>query len=359
LKTRSEEVRDPSTNELLDRVRRRVGKLRVIETRERIAKCEHVGDLEVEYKVGDEVESNAKPRIAVFPIGDSSGAPINAGNALTEDLTTGLVEAGIPLVERTRLLDTLTELAIQQSDLFEVESAKKIGRQIGATAVLVGVIGEDGRNYKVNLRLTKVSTGEILLSHNFTLPQNKFPIAEGSNASSPSSERRTASSRTNLLAKSGLQIGIKKGHWKLQNSQLLFKGNSGDGLVTIPCDLPKQYRMTIKATSSGVNSVTHMAMYFRASGTEFIVTLDQDGSCVIVDGKDPRSDGSAKYEPVFADGKPNSVIYDVRNGSLIVTVNGRQFLRHRDARLGKTTSQDFSLGVVGEWTIEAISLTEP
>jgi TolB-like protein len=352
------EVRDPTTNEVLDRVRRLIGKLQVVEAREKISKCSHVGEFEVEYEVGDEVEATAKPTIAVFPVGDESGNETAAGNALTEELTSGLTKAGIPLVERTRLSDALTELAIQQSDLFDVNSAKKVGKQLGATAIVVGAIVDDDKGQKVNLRLTKVSTGEILLAHAATLSESRKSVATEPTLEGSRPERGVPS-RSNLLATSGLQPSFKKGNWQLLNGQLVFKGNSGDGLATIPCDLPKTYRLILQATPASLTPAAHLAMYLRGGETEFIITLDQAGSCVIVDGKDPRSDGGAKYDPVFIAGKSNPIIVDVRNGSLIVTVKGRQFLSHRDPRLGKTPSQDFTLGVVGVWSVDSIQVVRP
>lgn len=353
----AKEVRDPNTKEVLDRIRRRVGKLKVIEVRQKVSKCGHTGELEVEYQVGDEVESSIRPAIAVFPIGDASGNATGEGDAFTEQLTGGLAEAGIPLVERTRLGDTLAELALQQADLFDAKSAQRVGKQLGAVAVLVGSIEDEGKPRTANLRLTKVSTGEILLSHAAELAKGKSQDDQSPNADprpSPGLAREG-----NLLAKPDVAVEFKKGNWQLQNGRLLFTGNSGDGLAVVAQELPKDFRLTLKAVPAAVTPATCIALYFQADNDEFIVQLAQDGSGVIVDGKDPRSDRSAKYDAVFVAGKPNAVTYIVRQGVLTVAVNGRAFLRHRDARLGKSSSPTFTLGVVGDWSIDEIRIARP
>jgi hypothetical protein len=167
---------------------------------------------------------------------------------------------------------------------------------------------------------------------------------------------KAASSDADLMTEANFEKSIKKGNWRIQNGHFIFAGNRGDGMLIFPDKLPRQFRVALRVRPSGVAPSTCIAFYFH-SGVEYIVQLAADGSCVIADGKDPRSDHTAKYGSVFNDQKPNAVDYEVRNGTLVVTVNGRQFLTYRDPRLGTTSSDDFSIGVVGgEWTIEAIRI---
>jgi hypothetical protein len=201
-----------------------------------------------------------------------------------------------------------------------------------------------------------VSSGEILFSHNRTIPARKIPrVTSTAGASSPPAVI-ASNAGGNLLNTPNLEQGVKKGNWQVQNGRLLFKGNSGDGVISFPHSLPKQLHLTLKASPAGVGPSTCIALYFKASDVQFIVQLAQDGSCVIVDGKDPRGDHTAKYDPVFVDNRQNTVAYEIHDETLVVRVNGRRFLTFKDARLGKTNSNDFALGVVGEWTFQTVQI---
>jgi TolB-like protein len=350
------EVRDPDTNEVLDRQRRLIGKLKVTEVREAISKCNHFGEIEAEYQIGDEVESKAKIAVAVFPFTDESGNDSSDGNQITEDMTTGLSAAGIPMVERTRLVDALTELAIQQTELFSPESAQKVGKQIGATAVLVGTVSDTGQGLKANVRLVRASTGEILFARNHSLPASSATTAGSAGNVAP----QVAAGKVaigNVLTSLDLENISKKNNWQVNNGQLFYTGNGlADGLITFSKQLPKEFTLTVEATPKTAVAPVCLAFYFKASGSEFIVQLASDGSCLLVDGKDPRSNKTAKYDPVFVAGKPNTIVYQTRKGSLVIKVNGKEFLQYKDARFGSTPSDDFTFGVVGDWRFSKITV---
>ncbi|MBX3425383.1 MAG: hypothetical protein KF688_06865 [Pirellulales bacterium] len=347
------EIRDPTTNEVLDRIRRLIGNLQVVEVRNRISKCRNAGQFEIEFKVGDEVEPKQPPTIAVFPIEEASGEVTADSMRFTEQLTTALADAGIPLVERTRLADALTELEIQQSDLFRADGAKKVGGLLGASAIVVGQVSDEGDRLLANLRLTKVSTGEIILSHSAEVARSDV---EGGKPREGFVAANARSGATNLLTVGPAPL-FRKGNWQTRNGQLLYTGNNGDGAVAFLLKLPDQFRLTVRATPSGVTQSTCVAFYFGEGGTEFIVQLAEDGSCVIVDGKDPRSDHTAKYGAVFVSGRTNTIQYECRKGGLMVSVNGRRLLVHRDQRLGESTANEFSFGVLGDWVFESADIS--
>lgn len=348
----ADEVRDPATNELLDRVRRRIGTLTVVEVRDRIAKCRHHGDVEATYKVGDEVEALGKRRLAVFPIRDPDGAESSSGNAFTESLISDLTDANVPLVDRTRLDDALTELALQRSGVFDEASVQKICGLLGATSVVVGSLDDRNGSSIINARVLNVATGEVEMAYSSELPSGKFMRQKPE--MKPSTHAVDA--KQNLLANATIDTWQRKGDWKLENGKLNFKGGGKDGMITFPSPVPSQFQLTVNATPSGVAPATCVAFYFKAAGAELIVQLAEDGSCVIADGKDPRSDRTAKYGPIFLPNRGNVIFYQVREGLLDVKVNGKSILRYRDVRLGKETSTGFSLGVVGDWTIEVVDL---
>lgn len=148
----------------------------------------------------------------------------------------------------------------------------------------------------------------------------------------------------------------KKGNWRFETEKFTFTNNVKDGMIIVPERLPPQFTLSLRARPTGVKEATCIAFYFD-NDAEFVVQLAADGSCVIVDSADPRSDRSAKYGDVFIDSRPNEIEYSVRRGHLEVSVNGKQYLAFKDARLGKRPSDKFSIGVLGEWEIESIRIS--
>ncbi|HUE70865.1 MAG TPA: FlgO family outer membrane protein [Pirellulaceae bacterium] len=157
------EVKDPVSGEVLGKQRRRISDLEVVEVQEKYCKAKQVGDLEIALEVGDRVEpAKFNNAIAVLPFStlndDASGV------ILSEHLTTALAQREVPVVERTLLVKALTELAIQQTAVFDSASAKAIGRQVGAGAILTGSIAPSGNQSSINVRLIEVETGKIRFS---------------------------------------------------------------------------------------------------------------------------------------------------------------------------------------------------
>jgi TolB-like protein len=159
------QVKNPDTGEVLGTQKRRIARLTVVEALDKLSRTKLVGDLDVEIKVGDLVEpgQQAKP-IAILPFVDLNGAVRAGGKKLEEDLITGLTQGGISIVERAFLGKVLTELGLQNTRVFDPDKAQKIGKQLGAYAVLVGTLTPNGYRSDANLRLIKVETGEILFA---------------------------------------------------------------------------------------------------------------------------------------------------------------------------------------------------
>jgi len=110
------------------------------------------------------VPSDSKPLVAILPLTDASGIETDKGRQLAEDLTTGLVTARVSVVERRHLNTVLGELAMQQTQRFDALAAQRVGKQLGAYAVLTGTIIPKKRFFEAQLRLIKVETGEILFA---------------------------------------------------------------------------------------------------------------------------------------------------------------------------------------------------
>ena len=137
----SGELKNPDTGEVLGTQRRLVARVTVTEAKEKVSRVKLAGDLEIELKVGDMVEAGKPQRpIAILPFVDLSGDVRAGSKKLEEDLTTGLSQGGISLVERTFLAKVLNELGLQNTKLFDPDKAQRVGKQLGAYAVLVGTM---------------------------------------------------------------------------------------------------------------------------------------------------------------------------------------------------------------------------
>lgn len=165
------QVKDPDTGKILGSERSKIAEIELTEVKPAYSKGRKTGDFETKLQVGDEVETQVHPfAVAVFQPVDANGNTTEGGDALAEELTTKMVSAHIPVVERARLSAVLTELAIQNTALFDPATAQKVGHQIGATAVLTGrIVAGPGRLSEANMRLIDVATGRILLAATTTL----------------------------------------------------------------------------------------------------------------------------------------------------------------------------------------------
>lgn len=157
------EIKDPDTGEVLERQRAKIAELLVTEAREKISKAKLLGDLEVQLRVGDQVETDEGGKaIAVMPPVDETGHRTVGGEKLAEDLSTALASHGIRVAERTLLKQVLDELTLQT--LIDENKVRKLGKQVGAYAVMTGRLVQSGRFLNVHVRLIEVETGEVLLA---------------------------------------------------------------------------------------------------------------------------------------------------------------------------------------------------
>jgi TolB-like protein len=157
------DIKDPDTGELLGTQRRRVAKLEAIEVSDKLTKAKLIGDLEITLEVGDAVEpSNLTNHVAIFPVVNQQGQETLGARRIAEELTTGLVNRGIGVVER-RLLDrVLAEQFLQRNGAFDQAEVRRAGKQLGAYAVVLGSVAPKNKFAEVQFRLVRVETGEIL-----------------------------------------------------------------------------------------------------------------------------------------------------------------------------------------------------
>jgi TolB-like protein len=159
------EIKDPDTGKVLGQQRRKLAKLQVTEVQEKLSKAKLLGDSEVQIEVGDAVRSlNAEKPVAVLPFADENGQITAGALALSEQLIGELVQNKVPTVERTRLAEVLTELALQNTGLFDANSQQRIGKQLGAYALITGTVipTSKGKRSQITIRMTNVQTGTVV-----------------------------------------------------------------------------------------------------------------------------------------------------------------------------------------------------
>jgi len=180
------EIRDPDTGELLGTQPRRLARLQAVEVTEKLTKARLQGDLETQFEVGDAVESVAtSSSIAILPLVTASNAETVGTKRIAEELTTGLVNRGVSVVERRLLNKVLSELGMQQSGLFDAEKAQKVGKQLGAYAIVMGTIAPRGNIAEAQLRVVRVETGEILAAASQILRDRSVATHEVSEVTTP------------------------------------------------------------------------------------------------------------------------------------------------------------------------------
>ena len=110
------------------------------------------------------VNMSSKENVAVVDFVDLSGRSVND---LCRYIPNGLIDrlfrtGKFKLLERKLLPKIMEELKLNFNDLFDPKSAKRMGKLLGADALLSGTISDMGKSIKVNARLIQTETGRIL-----------------------------------------------------------------------------------------------------------------------------------------------------------------------------------------------------
>jgi TolB-like protein len=233
------EIRDPDTKEILGRERKLVGQLTVTDAQNSFSKARLLGEIDVEFKVGDQVEPKVQAdALAVLPFAAVSDGATAAGVVLAEQLTTELSKRGVPVVDRAHFGRVLEELATQQSALFDQTKVQQLGRNAGAFAILTGTIAQrDRRTSEVNCRLIEVDTGRVVFSESYLIPSAQpspvpSAIPDHSASINPKSSRQRPASQPipSGRAKANTTHLVEAiAHWPLDGDGKNVLGNSLNG----------------------------------------------------------------------------------------------------------------------------------
>ncbi len=101
------------------------------------------------------------------------------GRALREMLVTDLACAKeIQLVERARWSELAREIDLSKSDRIDPTTAARLGKSVGAKAVLVGGVVAQGDTMRIDARLVDVESGRIILADSITGKVGEFYTLE-------------------------------------------------------------------------------------------------------------------------------------------------------------------------------------
>ena len=90
-------------------------------------------------------------------------SPLSKGlcDMMISDFTS---EKQFAVVERARLQEIINELKMEQNKIFDSSTTAKLGKLLGADCLILGAFFEFMGTFRIDARIVKVETGEILAS---------------------------------------------------------------------------------------------------------------------------------------------------------------------------------------------------
>jgi len=178
---KGEALTDPKTGEALGELQSLLGELEVTEVQDKFAKAKRTTEIETDLERGDTVELvRSKRPVAVLPVVAANPDLTDMAREASQRWGETLVARGVPVVERAQLDKAVAELALPLTGLVDPDTASKLGKLLGAYAVLTGsaVLKEPGV-VTLYARLIKVQTGEVVVaaSEQVALPRKEMPAA--------------------------------------------------------------------------------------------------------------------------------------------------------------------------------------
>jgi TolB-like protein len=99
------------------------------------------------------------------------------GSYLAESITTRLVVGGLDVVERLEMEKVIAQLNIESSRVIDKETAKRVGKQAGVEAIVIGTIADMGAEVEINARVIDIETGHVLTAAVTTITRDTMVSA--------------------------------------------------------------------------------------------------------------------------------------------------------------------------------------
>lgn len=135
-------------------------------------------------KINNMVESLAakiakKDSVLLFvpPVVSTEKRATQLSNILAEELSIAFVDHGIKVVERTRLREILSEMNLEESGLFDIETTSKIGKLLGANYIVLGSYSQIGNEITVNLKFVELERGVTVAAQKGYFLESDIPPA--------------------------------------------------------------------------------------------------------------------------------------------------------------------------------------
>ncbi len=120
------------------------------------------------------LSSRSPMTVVVADFRGINGEVTALGRYMAEEMITRLFTlAGARVIERGQLEKALDELKFSQTDLFDPDLAKKLGRFVGAEAILAGTITSLDNTIRINARLFNTERGEVLAAGTETIVRDE------------------------------------------------------------------------------------------------------------------------------------------------------------------------------------------
>ena len=84
------------------------------------------------------------------------------GSYLAESITTRLVMSNLDVVERLQMEKVIAQLNLEASRVIDQDTAKRVGKQAGVEAIVIGTMADMGPEIEVNVRVIDIAIGRVL-----------------------------------------------------------------------------------------------------------------------------------------------------------------------------------------------------
>lgn len=232
-----EEVKDPQTGEVLGKLCALVGKAEVIGVAQKSSEVKLRGDGPAELQPGDVVELAGRgTTVAILPIIAAEEAARQSAERIRADWTRALVARGVWVLEPADVDRAINELGLARGETLRPAVAIRIGKALGACAVVTGSVrpGPRGHPGMVYPHLISVSTGRRLSARPQPLPRPGW---------------------IELLGLVDPDRDVVAGTWKLEQEGFACD-DTASARISFPYQPPEEYDFLVEFTVTDAGACT-------------------------------------------------------------------------------------------------------